>query len=402
MGLLKNTDGTFTLLVNNEDNFAVSRITLDKTFKPTKGEYLVNSTTALWRLCSATLVTPEEHGFGPLFLTAGESSAESMIHAVNPLGAANTTKLLPALGKWVAENAVPLPKTAYPGKTVVIVSDDDSGNDGGQLAVYVSNTVGDLDNGKVYVLARTDGNIKETDMVINGAYPVVMKEVVGAATMTGAQINTASTALGAMRFGRVEDADYSKSGVNKGRDVYFAVTGQNRTGNNADGSRTKYGRVYRLILDANDPLKGTLQVVLDGDDRTGPAKTFQDPDNVMVTENYVYIQEDPNGYGDEAHDGYIYQYNIATKEVKVVLELDHRRTAADAAKYNVGGASPFGSWESSGLIDVSSQLGLPSAFLFAVQSHTWTGTKYQGVDGGTLRTAENQASQLILITGLPR
>ena len=36
-GLFKNTDGTFAYLVNHEDNFAVSRITFDKTLKPIKG-----------------------------------------------------------------------------------------------------------------------------------------------------------------------------------------------------------------------------------------------------------------------------------------------------------------------------------------------------------------------------
>ena len=56
-GLLKNANGTFTFLVNNEDNFAVSRVTFDKTFKPTKGEYLLNSSGGTWRLCGATMAT---------------------------------------------------------------------------------------------------------------------------------------------------------------------------------------------------------------------------------------------------------------------------------------------------------------------------------------------------------
>jgi hypothetical protein len=43
------------------------------------------------------------------------------------------------------------------------------------------------------------------------------------------------------------------------REIYFNVTGQNTTGNNADASRTKYGRVYKLNLDANNPLVGTLK-----------------------------------------------------------------------------------------------------------------------------------------------
>ncbi|MCX7735417.1 MAG: hypothetical protein N2319_01775, partial [Candidatus Kapabacteria bacterium] len=59
-GLLKNSDGTFTFLVNHEDNFSISRITLDKTFKPIKGEYVINSDLGKYRLCSATLATPSE------------------------------------------------------------------------------------------------------------------------------------------------------------------------------------------------------------------------------------------------------------------------------------------------------------------------------------------------------
>ena len=125
MGLIRNTNGTFTLLTNHEDNFAVSRVRLDKDFKPVSGDYVVNSTAGRYRLCSATLVTPEEHGFGPLFLTAGESSEESEILAVDPSGTANTPKYLAGFGRWNTENTVPLPKTAYARKTVVLIGDDD-------------------------------------------------------------------------------------------------------------------------------------------------------------------------------------------------------------------------------------------------------------------------------------
>jgi hypothetical protein len=114
-GLLQNGDGTYTMLVNHEDNFSVSRVTLDRSFRPTRGEYLLNSTVGRYRLCSATLATPEEHGFGPLFITAGESNQESQIHAVDPFGPVNQSTLLTAFGRWNTENAVPLPKQAYPG-----------------------------------------------------------------------------------------------------------------------------------------------------------------------------------------------------------------------------------------------------------------------------------------------
>jgi hypothetical protein len=404
-GLLPNPDGTFTLLVNNEDNFAVSRITLDKTFKPVKGEYVLNSDGGTWRLCSATLATPAEHGFGPVFLTCGESGQESRTHAL-PVNTdaqqAGLSREVAGLGRWSAENAVPLPKTSYPGKTVIVIGDDDSDVNAGQVALYLSNTVGDLDNGTLYMLKRTDNNQREMDMTLGTSYDVEFVKIDNHKTLTGAQINAKVNDLKAIKFGRVEDVDYRRGGAANGREIYFAVTGQNNTGANADYSRSKYGRIYKLALDANDPTKGKLELLLNGDDRNGPAKTFQDPDNVCVTTNYIYIMEDPNEYGDEKHDAYVYQYNLTTKQISPVLELDHRRTAVDAAKYNVGGTSKLGSWESSGMIDVSDILGRPNTFLLGIQSHTWRGDKYLGVDGGSVRKAENQASQLILIEGLSR
>lgn len=397
-GLLRNGDGTFTLVVNNEDNFSVSRITLDANFNPTKGDYLINSDVGRWRLCSATLATPAIHGFGPLFITAGESQSTSdpMIHAVDPLGAANNDKLLPAFGKWGAEQALPLPKEAYSGKTVVLIGDDDSGAQGGQVGLYIGTSIGDLDNGALYVMARTDGTTKERSMVTGQTYAVTFKKIDNQKDLSFAQLNTKVTELGAIVFGRVEDLDYRK-GAGHEREVFFNVTGQANTGVNADFSRTRKGRTYKLTLDASDPTKGTLEVILDGDDANGIAKLYQDPDNITATENYLYISEDPNEYGDETHDGYLWQYNLVTKELKVVFEIDHRRTET-----KFGGNSGRGSWESSGMIDISDQTGVPGTFLIGIQAHTWHDAKFAGPDGGATRKTEDQGSQLLILTGLPR
>ncbi len=402
-GLVQTPDGNYAIMVNHEDNFSVSRIILDKAFKPVKGEYVLNSDGGIWRLCSATMATPFEHGFGPLFLTCGESGEESRTHALS-VGAdaqqAGISREVAALGRWSAENAVPLPKTAYPGKTVILIGDDDSGINGGQIALYLSNTVGDLDNGSLYMMKRTDDNQKEMDIKTGATYAVEFVKIENQKALTGAQINAKVNELKAIKFGRVEDLDYRKDGM--GREVYVNVTGQNNTGVNADYSRSKYGRVYRLKLDPANPLKGTIEVVLDGDDRQGVAKEFQNVDNILVTKNYLYTQEDPNGYGDEKHDSYIYQYNLVTREFKKIIELDHRRTEADAAKYNVGGISKFGDWEYGSMTDVSDVTGRPNTFMLAIQPHTWRGDQYKGVDGGSVRKNENQASQLIMIEGLPR
>jgi len=399
-GLWRNPDDTYTLLVNNEDNFAVSRLTLDKHFRPVSGEYVVNSDNGTARLCSATLATPAEHGFGPVFLTAGESSVESMIRAVNPLGSKNSSQAVTAFGRWSAEQALPLPATAFPGRTVVVIGDDDSGASGGQVALYVGNSIGDLDGGKLFVMARANDDTRETNLTVGNSYPVVFKQIPNQKTLTGAQINAQATTLKALVFGRVEDVDYRRGG--SGRELYFVVTGQNTTGVNADKSRAKYGRIYKLTLDAADPTQGSLELLLDGDDRTGPAKTFENPDNIVATTNYLYVMEDPNGYGDETHDSYLYQFNLATKQLKVVLELDHRRDKPDAAKYNVGGLSKLGDWEGSGMIDISDETDEPGTFLFGVQAHTWTGEQYRNPDKGTIRVNESQASQLLLLRNLPR
>ena len=88
--------------------------------------------------------------------------------------------------------------------------------------------------------------------------------------------------------------------------------------------------------------------------------------------------------------------------MKKVFELDHRRTASDATKYNPTGASRLGSWEYGALIDVSDIIGVENTFMLAIQPHTWRGTKYVNPDKGTLRPSEDQTSQIVLIKGLPK
>ncbi len=438
-GILKNSDGTFTLLTEHEDNYAVSRVTLDKNFKPIAGDYVMTSSQGNWRQCSGTLAMPEEHGFGPVFLSGsegfssagGNGSVDSRIWAINPLAPRNTAKALPALGVWSTENAVPLPKTAYPNRTVILIGDDNTDAFGGQVAMYVSNTVGDLDNGKLYVMARPNDEQRETQMVKGQEYDVVFREIPGGLNLSGT--DAAAEAAKAIRFGRVEDVDYRKDGV--GREVFFNVTGQNNTGSLADRSRTKWGRVYRLRLDPNNPLAGKLSVLLDGDQvtlnagvptfnenrTTGPLETsFMNPDNLVATRNFLYVQEDPNSYngGDpniNRHDAYIYQYNLNTGELKVVLEADHRREGGRPFVKTDG--TPFGgtvnpgvngSWEYGAMLDVSDLAGIEGTFLLCVQPHGWRGAVYRDPDKDGNEPAvfggapDDQASQIIILKGLAR
>ena len=408
-GLVKTEEG-YSLLVNNEDNYAVSRIYLDEDFTPVKGDYVLNSSGAGTRMCSASLATPEEHGFGPIFLTAGESGPESQTHGVSPFSDAATAsvlQVLPALGRWNAENALPLPLSVTKGKTMIIIGDDDSGPQGGQIVMYRSENQGDLDGGKVYVLRRIDQDPVETNMHIDEGYEVEFVEIEHANTNTGEQNNLASEALNAIAFGRVEDLDYGKGSSTANNNLYFEVTGHLTD----DGSRTKWGRTYKLRMNPADPMKGTLEVLLDGDDPNSDAYgLYMNPDNIMVTENYVYIQEDPNGYtsdgadeGRETHDAYLYQYKLASKKLTPAFETNLFRDNAELSDYFGSTDARYGAWEYGSMLDITEELGQSEpTFLLCIQSHTWQRDEFKGVDGGSIRPDENQGSQIVVVRGLDR
>ena len=261
-GLLKNPDGSgYVMVTNHENSWAVSRVYLNKKLDPVKGEYIVNSDGGMFRLCSASLATTEEHGFPkPMFLTTGESNINAMTHAIDPLGTANPSdqsRVKPALGKFSGENSVPVSKDAFPGKTVIVLGEDANN---GQVYLYISNTPGDLDNGKLYVLRRVNQDQIEKNMVKGSTYDVEFVEVVNAKNLTGAEIENLNTPLKSIQFARVEDLDYRKGGGANSREVYFVATGISGA-----PDKTYWGRVYRLKMNAANPLAGTLEVVEDGD-----------------------------------------------------------------------------------------------------------------------------------------
>ncbi|OYQ42794.1 alkaline phosphatase PhoX [Flavobacterium aurantiibacter] len=403
-GFMKDPNGTGYLMITNHEILkSVSRVTFDETLKPVKGEYIVDGVGGITRLCSATLATPELHGFGPIFLTAGESGEESLVHGINPFSPSSERsrqdRVLPALGRASMENAVPLTKRAYPNKTVIVIGEDQSYGtnhaSAGQVIMYVSNTVGDLVNGKLYALKRNDGNQVEMSMTVGNSYDISFVEIPNARTLTGAQINTKVNELGAIRFSRVEDVDYRKGSAKNNREIYFTATGQASGGNPVEGY-TMWGRVYRIVLNDNDPLKGKLELVVEGD--STPGTGIINPDNICVTENYVYIQEDGDSfYAAAQHDSYIWQYNIRTKNNKPWLTMNHKRTdAAWNATYNQSGEMRFGSWEYGAMEDISDVIGVPNTFLVNIHPHTWQKDAFLNADGSGTNT-NKEGGQTVII-----
>ena len=407
-GLLKNPAGEgFVLINNHEISQSVSRVYLDKTFKPTRGEYIVDYNGGTTRLCSATLATPEEHGFPvPTFLTAGESGAESMVHAIDPLGAAdkgNSSRRKPALGKASMENAVPLNKQAYPGKTVIVIGEDDSN---GQVLLYVSDTPGDLDNGKLYMMKRVGGDPVETNMSAGTSYDVEWVEVAGAKTMTGAQIAAFSFANSVLQLARVEDLDYRKGSAVNNREIYFTATGVSQNGVIPVAGKTMWGRIYKLNLNATNPVGAAkLEVVVDG--AQDPGRYIVNPDNICVTDNYVYIQEDGDSfYPATEHDGRIWQWaiNAPGQRAKAMLEMDHRRSDATFnAKYNTNNDQRKSSWEYGAMYDISDLVNTPNTFLVNIHPHTWRDPKFRNADGsGAAANSNSEGGQVVIVRGVAK
>lgn len=408
MGIMKdpNSDG-YLAITNHEITQSVSRVYLDKSFKPVKGEYIVDGIGGITRLCSATLARPEIHGFS-MFLTAGESDEESMVHAINPLGAASMksdkSRVKPALGKASMENAVPLPMDVSNGKTYILIGEDQgyssSHQSAGQLIMYVGNR-GDLDNGKLYALKRKDNDYTETNIKKGASYDVEFVEIPNAKNLTGKEINQQNINNKAIRFSRVEDVDYRK-GAGKGNEIYFTATGQSSDGVNPVPGYTMWGRVYKLTLDKNNMLIGKIELAADGD--SNPGNDLINPDNICVTENYVYIQEDGDSYYAAAkHDSYIWQMPIGSSAYKPWINMKHNRgDAAWQTAYNQSGhLQKFGSWEFGAMEDISDIIGIPGTFAVNIHSHTWQNDKFKNADKAGVNT-NKEGGQIVIIKGVQR
>lgn len=413
-GFLKdpNSDG-YIYVVNAEDTYAVSRIMLDKNLQPLTGEWLLNSSVADYaRQCSGTMWEAAIHGGSQdLFLSASESISYD-VKGIDPYMTPDPDADfgLDALGEFSWENAVPLPQGAYAGKTVIIGGDDDSSGSEGQVSMYLSeNGDADLENGKIYVLrfkevsdgaggtkAVEAGKIyNESNLDFHKSYDVEFVEIVNGKDMTKNEMETACVGVQASAFMRVEDVDYQKGSDANARNVFFAVTGRGPGAN----TYNDWGTVYKLELDENNPLEGKLTQIISGNTDTnnadGNVSMLQSPDNLCVTENFVYFQEDPNSFS-RNHAAYIYQSDLNGNNARPVLEMVIRQDLVE------NGSSGF-SGEFGALIDISDKVGVPGTFILNLQPHYWTNSTFAGRDGHTLAGSEDtQGGQIVILQGLPR
>ncbi len=405
----------YIFVVNCEDSYAVARIRLDENLIPISGDYLLNSGVADFaRQCSGTMFEASIHGGSQdIFLSASESINYD-VKGIDPYTTAPTPTAdfgLDALGEFSWENAVPLPQGAYSGKTVIIGGDDDSSGSQGQVVMYLSeNGDADLDNGKIYVLRLkeiSDGaggvqdvvggtTYSESSLDFGGTYAVEFVEIDNGASLTKNEMEAACSNVNASQFMRVEDVDYQKGSDANGRNVFVAVTGRGP----GQGTYNDWGTVYKLELDPNNPLEGQLTQIISGNTDTnnmdGNLPDLQSPDNICVTENFIYLQEDPNSFS-RGHSAYIYQSDLSGTNINKVLELVVRQDLAEDS--STGFSGEFGA-----LIDISDKVGVPGTFLLAIQPHYWRSDDFRNLDGHDHSAVyeDNQASQIVILKGLPQ
>jgi len=422
-GMVMNEAGDgYELLVNFEDHFAVARLSLDETFEITDASYLLNSDVADYaRQCSGYMWEKDIHGGdSDLFLSASEAfhydvkGIDPHITTPNPTGDFG----LDALGEFSWENAVPLPKDTYSGKTVIIGGDDDSSDSEGQVVMYYSESGdADLTGGDVYVLrlkevaasvgtttttaVTANTQYDEGDLTFGVEYEVEFVKIDNAANLSKSEMETACNDVFASQFMRVEDVDYQKGADSNATNVFFAVTGRGP----GRGTYNDWGTVYKLALDADNPLEGKLTQIISGNtdsnNMDGNLAELQSPDNICVTENFIYTQEDPNSFT-RNHSAYIYQSDLNGNNTRVVMELLVRNDLAQDGSTGLSG-------EYGALFDISDKIGEPDTFILALQPHYWKSDDFAGVDGGQnslnhpwIGGPYLEGSQLVVIKGLPR
>jgi hypothetical protein len=212
------------------------------------------------------------------------------------------------------------------------------------------------------------------------------------------------------QFVRVEDIAYDKR-PGMGNVVYIADSGRGRVGIGAEGGqpfRSTNGRVWKMVLDPNDPKKVTsLTVLVEGDDNVVKTPTeIHQPDNLESTRNGLLVTEDPGATqqftpGDSSGTTARLMYaSFANPNVPVVAARVNQ--TADGGPTDVDGRAPgnWGAWETTGIVDASEAFG-PDMFLINIQAHTLWVEKAPGDDNyapaGPDFTYKREGGQLLLI-----
>src|SRR6185312_13265436 len=186
-------------------------------------------------------------------------------------------------------------------------------------------------------------------------------------------LEAASDAAGVFQFVRIEDVAYDRKHPNI---VYLADSGRaSPLVDNAFASTN--GRIWKMVLDKHNPTKvRSLSVLIDGDTAgLGVASVMHQPDNLETTRRSLLITEDPSSANQfnvndpNGTQARIWRYDLKTKALTVVAKVIQTADEGPTDKDPSTTAGKWGSWESSGIVDVSRYFG-KGTFLVDVQAHS--------------------------------
>jgi Bacterial protein of unknown function (DUF839) len=350
-----------------------------------------NATAAFSRFCSGNFAG-REYGFDRgIYFTGEEEATAATFDGKGGQTVAifdNEVHALPKFGHFAKENTLPQPRSDS--KTVMMTLEDGPSGPDSQLYMYVgtkqpSGSVlsrNGLDNGKLYTFVSDDPAKNSETTFLNGSITGHWVEVPGAEALTADQLETASDAVGATGFVRIEDGAFSKRNRN---DFFFVTTGGNAPAGN------ELGRLYHLRLGADPLAPATLEIVYNADTViAGGGDTAISPDNVDTSRNQLMINEDGTTQSravmaQKGRDGSIWRFNLVGGGGGQTVDGDSATRVAELDPPGRDGV-PVGPgvWETSGIISLGGVFG-NNFWMFDVQAHPPTTAPAPGtVEDGQL------------------
>lgn len=231
---------------------------------------------------------------------------------------------------------------------------------------------------------RSNAEVTTKSQVVHGTFVKLTQ----AENATSTALKAAATAKGGFRFDRMEDL-----AVMPGREtrVFLADTGK--------APATLRGRVYQFDFDKHNPYRASMRMIINGDGAppNGGDDIFN-PDNMDASEKVLMIQEDRESIfraGTPANSGgyaRVMEYRFSDGRLRSVARVN-TPPGAPPNPENCAGCLP-GTWESSGIIDVSHIFGR-DWWLLDVQAHNSTAPQ----PGPTLvpNSSTGENGQLLLV-----
>jgi hypothetical protein len=395
------------------DNAQLSHLVLKRgAGKVLSGSYAIPTSANYQRFCSNFLAGPEQGWSRQILFTNEEatdvvnrtgtawpatpafgSNPEQAGVAVALDVASGAYRSIYGLGRMNHENSVAVP--GYD-QAVLVTGDDTFTAPSSQLYLYAAADADAVwnDQGHLWAFVSNDAAINDygdlTSSSSVAGHFIQVPDAIADGDQTG--LETWSKANGVFQFIRIEDLATDR---NDPHTIYFADTGEPRAVPNAttglldrgpSSARGPFpnGRIFKMVLDAEDPtVVESLSVLIDADaGGYNNVAALHQPDNVETTADSLLITEDPGGHNRfaGATNARLWRYDFATGSLTAVA------VAAD----------PTADWETTGIVDASEYFG-NGAFLINVQAHNvFVETNPNPVNPAGL-TQKREGGQLLLI-----